>query len=398
MNTSININNIKDKNHIINLNLDEIEITSRLNLSQYIKSLFPKGSKIVAAMSGGVDSSVTAALMIKAGYDVVGLTLKLHDNPSTNHNIRDAKAIADFLGFEHNVLDLRNEFQEHVLDKFMSEYEEGKTPNPCMRCNRNIKFSGMVEYTKSIGAQGLVTGHYVKRVIKDDKHRIMMARDFNKDQSYFLSMISKDHLPYIGFPLGIMTKPIARRIAEFWNLFVAKKAESQDLCFAVSNKYYDVLKNMGTQDESGDIVDLDGKKLGKHNGVSKFTIGQRKGLSLAGGPWFVNKIDKQSNTVIVGSLKDLECYEVYFEQLNLLGDFDLHNMSDLKTKVRGTHRPVPCSVEVFDNGTGIIHLKNPEYGVATGQFCGFYHNEILLGGGYIVDKDLVLKKQTNKNV
>ncbi|QEK38107.1 tRNA 2-thiouridine(34) synthase MnmA [Candidatus Cytomitobacter indipagum] len=366
------------------VNIDEVD--SNLNLSKYIKSLFPEGSKVVIAMSGGVDSSVTAAIMKKGGYDVVGLTLKLHDNPSTNHAIRDAKAIADFLGFEHNVLDLRDEFQEHVLDKFMSEYEEGKTPNPCMRCNKNIKFNGMVEYTKSIGASGLVTGHYVKRIVRDGKHAIVMAKDSNKDQSYFLSMISKEHLPYIGFPLGIMTKPTVRRMARFWNLFVAKKAESQDLCFAVSNKYHDVLKNMGTQDISGDIVDVDGNKLGKHDGVSKFTVGQRKGLNLSGGPWFVNKVDKPNNKIVVGRMEDLECYDIYFNQLNLLGDFDFNLMKNLSTKVRGSHRPVPCSVETYNDQEGKITLKNPEYGVAYGQFCGIYQDDMLVGGGYIIDK------------
>lgn len=369
------------------MNFVDIEdINSDLNLSKYVRSLFPPKSKIVAAMSGGVDSSVTAAIMLKAGYDVVGLTLKLHDNPSTNHAIRDAKAIADFLDFEHVVLDLRTEFQKHVLDKFVSEYEEGKTPNPCMRCNRNIKFNGMVEYAKSVGASGLVTGHYVKRIIRDGKNTVVMANDLNKDQSYFLSMISKEHLPYIGFPLGIMTKPTVRRIAQFWNLFVAKKAESQDLCFAISNKYHDALKNMGAQDACGDIVDLHGNKLGTHDGVSKFTVGQRKGLNLSGGPWFVNKIDKINNRIVIGKLEDLACYDIYFNQLNLLGDFDLNSMNNLSTKVRGSHRPVPCSVELYDNGEGKITLKNPEYGVAYGQFCGFYQDDMLLGGGYIIDK------------
>ncbi len=372
----------------MNLNLNTIEILTKLNLSHHVKSMFPKGSTIVAAMSGGVDSSATAALMVKAGYKVVGLTLQLHDNPSTNHNIRDAKEIAKFLGFEHHVLDLRNEFKEHVLDKFMSEYEEGKTPNPCMRCNKNIKFAGMVEYTKSIGAHGLVTGHYVRRIEENGKHKIIVAKDFNKDQSYFLSMISKDHLPYIGFPLGIMTKPVVRRIAQFWNLFVAKKAESQDLCFAVSNKYYDVLKNMGSQDLKGDIIDLQNNKLGEHNGVSKFTVGQRKGLELSGGPWFVNKIDKLNNKLIVGTFEELACYEVFFEQLNLLGDFDLTKMNNLTVKLRGGNKLIPCSVEIDkNNSTGKILLKSPAYGVAYGQFCGFYCGEQLMGGGYIIEKE-----------
>ncbi len=382
----------------LDLMLNTIELSGQLNLSEYIKSMFPKGCTIVAAMSGGVDSSVTAAIMLKAGYKVIGLTLKLHDNPSTNHNIRDAKAIADFLGFEHHVLDLRDDFKEHVLDKFMSEYEEGKTPNPCMRCNKNIKFSGMVGYMHSIGAQGLVTGHYVKRAVKNGNHVIEMAKDFSKDQSYFLSMIAKEHLPHIGFPLGIMTKPVVRRIAAFWNLFVAKKAESQDLCFAVSNKYSDVLKNMGAADISGSIVDLEGNELGLHTGVSKFTVGQRKGLNLSGGPWFVNKIDKPNNKVIVGKYEDLACYDVWFDQLNLLGDFALNDIENLKVKLRGNHRPIPCSVEVSEDGTGKITLKNPEYGVANGQFCGFYKGEMLLGGGYIIDSKSQERNSTNTDM
>ncbi|USO00562.1 MAG: tRNA 2-thiouridine(34) synthase MnmA [Alphaproteobacteria bacterium] len=368
----------------LDLQLNEIELSKPLHLSKYIKSLFPPGSTIVAAMSGGVDSSVTAALMQRGGYKVKGLTLKLHDNPSTEHAIRDAKKVAEFLGFEHFVLDLKSEFKEHVLDKFMSEYEEGKTPNPCMRCNRNIKFDGMVDYTKSIGAQGLVTGHYIKRIMRNGKPSIIMGDDFNKDQSYFLSMINKNHIPYIGFPLGIMTKPMVRKIAQFLNLFVAKKAESQDLCFAVSNKYYDVLKQMGTDDIPGDIVTKSGEKLGEHNGISKFTVGQRKGLNLPNGPWFVNKIDKENNRVIVGRFTDLACHEIYFTDLNLLVDFDIQNIDNLSVKVRGSNKPIPCTVHI--NGTsGKVILKSPEYGVATGQFCGFYQNDMLLGGGCIVE-------------
>ncbi|QEK39065.1 tRNA 2-thiouridine(34) synthase MnmA [Candidatus Nesciobacter abundans] len=357
----------------------------RLDLSKYINSMFDKDKVVVAAMSGGVDSSVTAALMCKAGYKVIGLTLKLHDNPSVEQAITDAKKISEFLGIEHRVLDLRKEFDEHVLSKFYEEYEEGKTPNPCIKCNKNIKFEGMVEYSKSIGAGGLVTGHYIKREMRYGEESIVRGADSSKDQSYFLSLIDANYVPFVGFPLGIMNKSTVRRIARIFDLFVAKKAESQDLCFAVSNRYHDVLRIMGSKDRSGEIVNCKtGKVLGEHDGISRFTIGQRKGLNLPYGPWFVNKIDNKTNQVFVGRLKDVQCHEIWINEINLLRDFT--KKENVRVKIRGSQTPVPAKLEI--NGKeGRVILENAEYGISPGQVCGFYYDDILFGGGYIVEKE-----------
>lgn len=355
----------------------------------------PKDTRIVVAMSGGVDSSVTAALMSEAGYDVVGVTLQLYDHGEAvqkkgaccaGQDIYDAKRVADTLGMPHYVLDYESRFKEQVMDDFADSYLRGETPIPCVRCNQTVKFKDLLTTAKDLGAEAMVTGHYVRRIAGENGAEMHRAVDLAKDQSYFLFATTRGQLDFLRFPLGGMDKAETRRHAERFALPVADKPESQDICFVPNGSYARVVERLrpGACDP-GDIVDLAGKVLGQHDGIINFTVGQRRGLGVAAGePLYVVKIDPDSKNVIIGPKEALLCDAIRVSEMNWLDHMPLSEQPRrVSVKVRSTTEPV--AADIFDDGTD-VHVKfvDPQAGVAPGQACVVYDDHKVLGGGWIV--------------
>lgn len=356
--------------------------------------LNPADTRIVVAMSGGVDSSVTAALMVEAGYDVVGVTLQLYDHGEAvqkkgaccaGQDIYDAKRVADSLGFSHYVLDYENRFREQVMDDFADTYLRGETPIPCVRCNQTVKFKDLLGTAKDLGADAMVTGHYVRRVMGDAGAELHRAVDRSKDQSYFLFATTHGQLDFLRFPLGGMDKSETRKHAQRFDLPVAEKPESQDICFVPNGSYASVVERMrpGALDP-GAIVDTSGNTLGEHNGIINFTVGQRRGLGVATGePLYVVKIDPDSKQVIVGSKEALQVPEIEVVDLNWLDSKEVSDTARAVTvKVRSTTDPVGAQLFKQDDKT-VVKFDQPQEGVAPGQACVIYDGDRVLGGGWI---------------
>ncbi len=356
----------------------------------------PADTRVVVAMSGGVDSSVVAALLKDQDYDVVGITLQLYDHGiavqkkgacCAGQDIHDARRVSEAINIPHYVLDYESRFKDSVMEDFADSYIRGETPIPCVRCNQEVKFKDLLETARDLNADVLATGHYVQREGAADDAHMHKAVDAAKDQSYFLFATTQEQLNYLRFPLGGMVKDDVRILAEKYGLSVADKPDSQDICFVPSGGYADVIERLRPgAGEPGDIVDLKGKVLGQHRGIIYYTIGQRRGIGVGGGdPLYVIRLDPVKKQIIVGPKEALEISEVHIKELNWLGDQKISKDGmNIQVKVRST-RPAESATLYAGktNETAYFILDNPEYGVSAGQAAVFYDNERLLGGGWI---------------
>jgi tRNA-uridine 2-sulfurtransferase len=362
----------------------------------------PQDTRIVVAMSGGVDSSATAALLKSEGYDVVGITLQLYDHGAANHrkgaccagqDIHDARDVAERIGIPHYVLDYESRFRESVIDNFADSYAAGETPVPCIECNRSIKFRDLLKTARELGAAALATGHYVaSRPLADGSRALVCAADSGRDQSYFLFATTREQLDYLRFPLGDMTKPQARELARRFGLSVADKHDSQDICFVPTGRYTDIIGRLRPNAvEPGDIVDLDGRIIGAHQGIIHFTVGQRKGLGIAASsPLYVVSLDAASRRVVVGPREALRTDRIVLRDVNWIGDGTLDsavgNGLEIFVRVRSTRAPQPAWLRGAD-GHYEVELVAGEDGVSPGQACVFYDapsgQARVLGGGFI---------------
>jgi tRNA-uridine 2-sulfurtransferase len=346
-----------------------------------------KARRIVVAMSGGVDSSVVAALVARSGAEVIGITLQLYDHGSAvqragsccaGQDIRDARAVADKLGIAHYVFDHESQFRDSVIDHFADEYLRGRTPIPCVRCNMGVKFTDLFRLAKDLGADCLATGHYVQRVMGDKGAELHRSIDPARDQSYFLFATTSAQLDYLRFPLGGMPKPEVRAIAQEMGLVVAMKPDSQDICFVPNGDYASVVRKVRPEAESdGAIVDLEGRELGRHKGLIHYTVGQRRGLELGGlaEPLYVVRLDPESQSVVVGPKRALAVRAARITDSNWLGPVEGRT---IMAKVRSLSKPVPARLD-----GEWLHFEQDEYGVAPGQAAVLYDGERVLGGGWI---------------
>ena len=364
----------------------------------------PKNTKIVVAMSGGVDSSVVAGLMKQEGYDVTGITLKLYDDTKTltdsrqccaGKDIIDAKRVSETLDIKHKILYYQKKFKKEVIDSFIDSYVGGETPIPCVQCNQTVKFRDLFKFAKELGADALVTGHYVVRYEKDGKGKMYRAKDTTRDQSYFLFNTTQEQLNYLRFPLGSINKSETRKIASKLNLNVAEKPDSQDICFVPNGNYASVIEKYRPQSfKKGNIYDLFGEKLGYHDGIINYTIGQRKGIKISSKePLYVIDIIAKDNSIIVGPQDCLNVKKLYLRNVNLLSDDKFSNNS-VFIKVRSTGKLLKAK-SIFKKDERVVEILQDERGISPGQACVFYHKddigERLLGGGWIdrtVNKNL----------
>jgi len=368
-----------------------------------------KRKRVVVAMSGGVDSSVAAAVCAKQGYDVIGVTLQLYKNDvvgkkkgscCAGQDIYDAKKVADRIGIKHYVLDYEEQFKSEVIDDFTNSYANGLTPIPCVRCNEKIKFRDLYQTAKQLGASTLITGHYVSNKFMNGERALFRARDSSKDQSYFMFTLKKEQLDFIRFPLGDLTKEQTREIARELDLSIAEKPDSQDICFVQEGRYTNLInKLLPKSTTKGNIVNMSGEVVGEHDGIVNFTIGQRRGIGYASGiPNYVIDIDSQSLNVMIGPKECLGVNQIILDEVNWLGPNEIFSKAEYETpifvKVRSTSDPVEAKLSKKNNQI-LVELKNPEYGVAPGQACVFYDSikpiSRILGGGWIV-------KNNNKNL
>jgi tRNA-specific 2-thiouridylase len=358
-------------------------------LDQYIeqvKKIFKPNSKVVVAMSGGVDSSLTAALIKRAGFETIGITLQLYKSENiakgktccAGKDIQDAKNVAHAENFPHYVLDYTTLFKKQVIDDFVDTYSKGETPIPCGRCNQYIKFGHMLEFVESIDADYLVTGHYVE---KDEQGNIMRSEDKFKDQSYFLALTTAQAFEKLQFPLAKIEKKIVKQMAAEIGLVTANKSESMDICFIPDGDYRAFLhKQRPEMFIKGKIADSDGNELGDHTGLANYTVGQRKNLNLSNGPWYVQKIDTNSNTVIVARHDQIKHAQFKVDETNLLVSPEYFKNNEILIQIRARIEP---AIGRFDPSTNIVSFNTSQLAIAPGQICAFYDNNRLLGGSII---------------
>ncbi|HET9717203.1 MAG TPA: tRNA 2-thiouridine(34) synthase MnmA [Pseudolabrys sp.] len=363
----------------------------------------PTDTRVVVAMSGGVDSSVTAALLKADGYEVIGVTLQLYDHGSAVHrkgaccagqDIYDARRVAERIGIPHYVLDYESRFKEAVIDRFAESYIQGETPVPCVDCNMSIKFHDLLITARELGAQVLATGHYVaSRALPGGARALYRAREEDRDQSYFLFGTTRDQLDILRFPLGDRTKAETRELARRFGLAIAEKHDSQDICFVPAGHYADMIERLKPgAAEAGEIVDVDGRVLGRHSGIIHFTVGQRRGLGIAtGSPLYVVRLEAESRRVVVGPREALRMSRIMLRDVNWIGDDTLDQAlgkegREVFVKVRSTRPPQAAWLRRGTAGYE-VELVEGEHGVSPGQACVFYDGEKgqarLLGGGFI---------------
>ncbi|WP_299846962.1 tRNA 2-thiouridine(34) synthase MnmA [uncultured Paracoccus sp.] len=358
----------------------------------------PSQTRVVVAMSGGVDSSVVAAKLAREGYDVVGVTLQLYDHGAAlakkgaccaGQDIHDARRVAERMGFPHYVLDYENKFRESVIDEFADAYLSGATPVPCIRCNERVKFRDLLETARELDADCMATGHYIQRKDGAAKAELHMAADPNRDQSYFLFSTTQEQLDFLRFPLGhLESKAETRALAAEFGLAVADKPDSQDICFVPNGDYAAVIEKLrpGAADP-GEIVDLAGNVLGQHRGVIHYTIGQRRGLGIGGlgDPLYVLRLEPETRRVIVGPKSELATKFVPVGEVNWLGDEAFEGEIHCDVRIRSTRPPRPAILRPLGGRKAEIELLDPEEGVSPGQACVFYASgdSRVLGGGWI---------------
>ena len=375
-----------------------LDQTPPLNSLGFAKA--PADTRVVVAMSGGVDSSVVAAMLAEQGYDVIGVTLQLYDHGAAlakkgaccaGIDIHDARRVAEDMGFPHYVLDYENVFKDAVIDEFADSYLGGATPVPCIRCNERVKFKDLLETAKDLEADCMATGHYIQRKMGPDGPELHAAADASKDQSYFLFSTTPEQLDYLRFPLGhLPSKEATRELAEKYGLRVANKPDSQDICFVPDGDYASVIRKLRPEAaDPGDIVDTEGKVLARHDGVINYTIGQRRGLGIGGlaDPLYVVRLDADRKQVVVGPKAMLATRTVPLKEVNWLGDeaFDSRSEWPVAVRVRSTKPPVDAILWPLSATTGEVELLVAEEGVSPGQACVFYDPDSsrIFGGGWI---------------
>ncbi len=364
----------------------------------------PESTRVVVAMSGGVDSSVVAGLMKEEGYNVTGITLKLYDDIKkpeggrqccAGQDILDAKRVSEQLDIKHKILFYQKKFKTEVIDSFIDSYVAGETPIPCVQCNQTVKFRDLFKYAKDLKADALITGHYVVRMQNNGTAKMYRAKDLNRDQSYFLFSTSQEQLDYLRFPLGKIDKQETRTIASKLKLNVAEKPDSQDICFVPNGDYSSVIKKFRPESfKEGNIVDIKGNKLGKHEGIINYTIGQRRGIKVSSSePLYVVDIDTKTNTIKIGPKESLIVKKIFLRDLNILGkEKDFEDL--IYIKVRSTGNLLKSKIKLKGNFASVEILEK-ETGISPGQACVFYskdsYGDRVLGGGWI-------HKTENKNL
>ncbi|MBB6259868.1 tRNA-specific 2-thiouridylase [Paenochrobactrum gallinarii] len=361
----------------------------------------PEDTRIVVAMSGGVDSSVVAGILKRENYDVIGVTLQLYDHGAAVHragsccagqDIEDARRVCEALGIPHYVLDYEKRFRDAVINPFADSYIAGETPIPCVTCNQTVKFADLLQTARDLGAAALATGHYIRSRANGEHRALFRPVDTDRDQSYFLFATTQEQLDYLRFPLGGMPKSEVRKIAEELELTVAQKQDSQDICFVPQGKYSDIVSRLNPAAASpGAIVHIDGRIIGQHEGIVHYTVGQRRGIGVAtGDPLYVVHLDAARSRVIVGPREALETHKVFLRDVNWLGDQALDGLPEegvsVFAKVRSTRAPRPAVLHSKD-GEVWVELIDGESGIAPGQACVLYSDDSntarVFGGGFI---------------
>ncbi|HEX4111922.1 MAG TPA: tRNA 2-thiouridine(34) synthase MnmA [Stellaceae bacterium] len=361
--------------------------------------------RIVVAMSGGVDSSVTAALLKEQGHDVVGITLQLYDHGAATgrkgaccagQDIHDAARVAETIGMPHYVLDYEARFRDAVIEDFADSYLRGETPIPCVNCNERVKFRDLLATARDLGAEALATGHYVRRIEGADGPEMHRACDASRDQSYFLYRTTRAELDFLRFPLGDLTKDETRALARRYALPVAAKPDSQDICFVPNGSYASVVEKLRPGAiEPGEIVDTAGNVLGRHDGIVHFTVGQRKGIGIAAAePLYVLRLEPATHRVVVGPQAALAQSRVALHSVNWLGSSAPHDGMPVQVKLRSAQPPV--AARLYAEGSDVL-LDTPTFGVAPGQACVFYDGTRVLGGGWIARDDNAEARLTHRN-
>ncbi len=339
--------------------------------------------KIAIGLSGGVDSAAAAYLLLEKGYDVTGIILRLKPDSLADADISDAQRIADSLGIELRVLDRREFFKKNVIDPFVSEYLAARTPNPCVECNKTIKFGAMLDYALEIGCDGIATGHYAE-IKESDGRFLLMKSQSPKDQSYFLYRLNQHQLSRTLFPLEGLEKTEIREIAEKAGLPVAEKGDSQEICFIPNDDYISYLASLGVTSPKGDFIDINGNILGTHNGIINYTIGQRKGLGAFGKPMFVTGISAENNTVTIGENGTQYSIGLVADRLNFIPFDNLNQPIRADVKIRFRAKPAPATLTPTDDGRISVVFDEPQRSVTPGQSAVFYDGNTVIGGGRII--------------